>query len=92
MAVPGATGTPNAVAGDVRYETVKDQTGRVADRKIKQDACSQFFAATTPRSGKTPTDILTALAGVARDPGYEPGRLFQLLDAFYPVPSGKTLR
>jgi hypothetical protein len=60
--------------------------------KIKQDACSQFFAATTPRGGKTPTDTLTALAGVARDSGYQPERLFQLLDAFYPVPSGKTLR
>jgi len=59
---------------------------------VKQDACSRFFAASTPRSGKTPTDTLTALAGVARDSGYQPVRLFQLLDAFYPVPSGKNLR
>jgi hypothetical protein len=60
--------------------------------KIKPDACSQFFAATTPRSGKTPTDTLTALEGVARDSGYKPERLFALLNAFYPVPKGKNLR
>src|SRR5262252_2625975 len=59
---------------------------------VKQDACTQFFAASTPRSGKMPTDTLTALQGVARDSGYQPVRLFQLLDAFYPVPSGKNLR
>jgi hypothetical protein len=60
--------------------------------KIKQDACSQFLAASTPRSGKTPTDTLTALASVARDSSYQPQRLFKLLDSFYPVPSGKNLR
>jgi hypothetical protein len=43
--------------------------------QIKPDGCSQFFAATTPRSGKTPTDTLTALEGVARDSGYKPERL-----------------
>jgi hypothetical protein len=60
--------------------------------KIKQDACSRLFEATTFRSGKTPSDILIALAGVARDSDYQPERIFQSLDAFYPVPSGKTLR
>src|SRR5262249_25828864 len=60
--------------------------------RIKPNACSQFFAATTPRSGKTPTDTLTALEGVARDSGYKPERLFALLDVFYPVPKDKNLR
>src|SRR5262249_42887967 len=60
--------------------------------QIKPDACSQFLAATTPRSGKTPTDTLTALEGGARDSGYKPERLFALLNAFYPVPKGKSLR
>ena len=60
--------------------------------QIKPDACSKFFAATTPRSEKTPTDTLTALEGVARDSGYEPERLFALLDEFYSVPKGKNLR
>src|SRR5262245_22700485 len=35
--------------------------------QITPEACSQLFAATTPRSGIAPTDTLTALAGVARD-------------------------
>lgn len=60
--------------------------------QVKPDACSQFLAATTPRSGKTPADTLTALEGVARDSGYKPERLFALLNAFYPVPKGKNLR
>ena len=30
--------------------------------------------------------------GVARDSGYKPERLFELLDTFYPVPKGKNLR
>jgi len=60
--------------------------------QVKPDACSRFLAATTPRSGKTPTDTLTALEGVARDSSYQPERLFALLDEFYPVPDGKNLR
>ena len=60
--------------------------------QITPDATRQFLAATTPRSGTVPTDTLTALEGVARDSGYKPERLFDLLDAFYPVPKGKNLR
>jgi hypothetical protein len=60
--------------------------------QVKPDACSRFFAATTPRSGKAPVDTLAALTGVARDSAYQPERLFALLDAFYPVPQGKKLR
>jgi streptogramin lyase len=60
--------------------------------QVTPDATDRFLAAATPRSGKVPTGTLTALEGVARDPGYKPERLFELLDAFYPVPSGKNLR
>jgi hypothetical protein len=60
--------------------------------KVEPDACSRFFAATTPRNGDVPTDTLTALEAVARDSSYKPARLFALLDAFYPVPKGKNLR
>jgi streptogramin lyase len=60
--------------------------------QIKPDATKRFLAAATPRSGKAPTDTLTALAGVARDSGYKAERLFALLDEFYPVPKGKNLR
>ncbi|HEY6380639.1 MAG TPA: hypothetical protein VIY07_02420, partial [Pseudolabrys sp.] len=35
---------------------------------------------------------MAAMLSVARNPAYKPGRLFALLDAFYPVPKGKTLR
>jgi hypothetical protein len=60
--------------------------------QVKPDATRKFLAAATPRSGKAPADTLTALQGVARDSGYQPGRLFELLEAFYPVPKGKKLR
>ena len=59
---------------------------------MKTDACSSLFAAATPPDGKTPTDTLTAAQAVARNAAYQPGRLFALLDTFYPVPQGKTLR
>jgi hypothetical protein len=60
--------------------------------QVTPDATNRFLAAATPRSGKVPTDTLTALEGVARDSGYKPERLFELLDAFYPVPQGRNLR
>jgi hypothetical protein len=60
--------------------------------QVKPDATSRFLAAATPRSGKTPSDTLAALEAVARDSGYQPERLFALLNDFYPVPQGKNLR
>jgi streptogramin lyase len=60
--------------------------------QVTPDATSRFLGAATPRSGKAPTDTLAALEGVARDSGYKPERLFELLDAFYPVPKGRNLR
>jgi DNA-binding beta-propeller fold protein YncE len=60
--------------------------------QVRSDSCSLLFAATTPPNGKVPSDTLMAMQSVARDPGYQAKRLFALLDAFYPVPNGKTLR
>jgi len=60
--------------------------------QVKADACSSLFAAATPPSGKVPADTLMAAQSVARNAAYRPERLFALLDAFYPVPKGKTLR
>jgi hypothetical protein len=60
--------------------------------QVRPDACASLFAAATPPSGKTPSDTLAAALSVARNAAYQPGRLFALLDAFYPVPEGKTLR
>jgi hypothetical protein len=60
--------------------------------RVKPDACSSLMTATTPPIGKIPTDTLTAAQSIARYPWYEPEKLFALLEAFYPVPQGKTMR
>lgn len=57
--------------------------------RVTTDACGKLFAATTPPSGATPTETLAAAQSIARYPWYQPGRLFALLDAFYPVPPVK---
>jgi hypothetical protein len=59
---------------------------------LTPDACGRLFAASTPPKGAAPTDTLTAALAVARHPWYQPQRLFQLLDAFYAVPQGRTMR
>jgi len=56
------------------------------------DACDKLFAASTPPKGAAPTDTLAAAQSMARYPWYRPERLFLLLDEFYPVPFGKTMR
>ena len=56
------------------------------------DACDKLFAASTPPKGAAPTDTLAAAQSMARYPWYRPERLFLLLDEFYPVPAGKTMR
>ena len=60
--------------------------------QVKADACSNLFAAATGPDGKVPADTLAAAQSIARNPAYKPERTFALLDAFYPVPQGKTLR
>jgi DNA-binding beta-propeller fold protein YncE len=60
--------------------------------RVKDDACTQLFAAATPPGGAAPGDTLQAAVAVARNPSHEPGRLFALLDAFYPAPGPKRLR
>ena len=39
-----------------------------------------------------PVDTLGAALSIAHNAGYQPGRVFALLDTFYPVPEGKKLR
>src|SRR5262245_34814143 len=58
----------------------------------KPDACDELFIASTPPNGPAPTDTLAAAQSVARHPWYRPERLFLLVDEFYPVPAGKTMR
>ena len=54
--------------------------------RVSDDACSKLFTAATPPKGGAPTDTLLAAEAIARYPWYQPGRLFALLDLFYPVP------
>ena len=60
--------------------------------RVTTDACDQLFKAASPPVGGSPADTLNAVEDIARYPWYQPGRIFALLDAFYPVPQGKTLR
>ena len=73
------------------FATLADLLAGCATR-VKADACSKLFAATTPPTGAAPTDRLTAAQSTARYSWYKPERLFALLDEFYPVPQGKNLR
>jgi len=60
--------------------------------RVTPDACSKFYAAATPPTGSAPIDTLTAAQSIARAPWYQPERVFGLLEAFYPIASGKTMR
>ena len=60
--------------------------------RVTPDACSKLFAAATPPKGGAPTNTLAAAQAVARNPWYQPERLFALLNQFYPVPQGKNMR
>lgn len=60
--------------------------------RVKEDACRSLFAAATGPDGKVPADTLAAAYSIARNSAYRPNRVFALLDDFYPVPKGKTLR
>jgi hypothetical protein len=73
------------------FATLSDLLSGCATR-MKPDACSRLFAAATPPKGSAPIDTLTAAQAIARYPWYQPERLFRLLDEFYPVPAGKTMR
>ena len=60
--------------------------------RITADACPKLYTATIPPRGDAPNDTLAAAQALARFPAYQPARLFALLDQFYPIPQGKTLR
>ena len=57
--------------------------------RVTADACDKLFVAATPPTGAVPTNTLNAAQSIARYPWYQPGRLFALLDEFYPVPPVK---
>ena len=59
---------------------------------VTANACDRLFIATTPPKGAAPTNTLAAAQSIARYPWYQPEKLFALLDEFFPVPAGKTMR
>ena len=73
------------------FATIADALSGCITR-VTPDACTSLFAAATPPTGGAPTDTLAAAEAVAKYPWYQPTRVFALLDRFYPIPKGKTLR
>jgi streptogramin lyase len=73
------------------FATLADLLAGCATR-VTPDACGELFRAATPPKGDAPTTTLSAALSIARYPWYQPGRLFALLEAFYPFPVGKNLR
>lgn len=60
--------------------------------RFKADSCNKLFAAATQPKGAAPTNTLTAAQSIARYPWYQSEKLFALLNEFYPVPAGRTMR
>jgi hypothetical protein len=67
------------------FATLADLLAGCATR-VTADACPQLYTAATPPKGDAPNDTLSAAQSIARYPWYQPGRLFALLDQFYPLP------
>ena len=70
------------------FATLADALAGCATRVV-EDACARLFAAAAPPKGSAPTDTLTSAESIVRDPWFQPGRVFALLDQFYPVPPVK---
>ena len=60
--------------------------------RVTSDACDKLLTAAATPKGEVPADTLTAAQSIAKYPWYQPGRVFALLEAFYPIPKGKTMR
>jgi hypothetical protein len=73
------------------FATLADLLSACATR-VTVDACSKLFSAATDPRGNAPKDTLAAAQSIARYPWYHNEQLFTLLDDFYPVPEGKTMR
>jgi hypothetical protein len=73
------------------FATLADLLSACVNR-VTPEACTKLFAASTSPKGVVPTDTLTVAQSIARDPWYQPERLFALLDEFYAIPKGKTMR
>lgn len=57
--------------------------------QINVSACSSLFAAAQGPTGDIPSDTLMAAEAIAKFSWYKPGRVFALLDNYYPAAKGK---
>jgi hypothetical protein len=76
-------GLPRGLAGEAVLAIVMAGCAT----RVKPEACNAFFAAATPPAGTALADTLAALQAIARNPQFQPGRVFALLNEFYPVPA-----
>jgi hypothetical protein len=60
--------------------------------RVKADACSRLYEAASPPNGGPPVDTLSSVESIAYAPWHQPDKVFALLNDFYPVPQGKTMR
>jgi hypothetical protein len=60
--------------------------------RTKADACSRLYEAASPPNGGPPVDTLSSVESIIYAPWHQPDKVFALLDYFYPVPKGKTMR
>jgi len=73
------------------FATLSDALAGCVERVVPE-ACSKLYAAAAGPAGTAPTDTLTAAESIAKHPWYQPERVFALLDQFYRIPQGKTMR
>ena len=73
------------------FATLSDLLSACTTR-VKPDACNRLFAAVDTSEGKRAHRHADGGAVIARYPWYQPERSFRLLNEFYPVPAGKTMR
>src|SRR5664280_368744 len=60
--------------------------------RVRADACSRLYEAASPPNGGPPVDTLSSVESIADNPWHQPDKIFALLNDFYPVPTGKTMR
>src|SRR5271165_2354755 len=68
------------------FATLADALAGCATQ-VTPNACEMLFQAAKSPKGDAPSDTLTAAETIVRAPWYLPGRVFALLDFFYPVPA-----
>ena len=76
---------------DGQLRNAGPRAGRLCNDRDSQTLAEALLRGRYTSERGAPTDTLAAAQAVARS-WYQPERLFALLDAFYTVPEGKTMR